>query len=154
MTAVRSSTVRSAPPTSDDQRLTLLPAYYLGTPVFAMIEIVTGWTFRLHLPGDLPAIRYAYYAVCFIAGVIIYTRPLWRDAIGLGESSVNIALLIISIMIGYYTALDAAIAGDPHGAVQPGSMVNMVLSATIFAMSYFRHRVAIATARTASESER
>jgi len=85
--------------------------YYLATPLFALLDWIFGWNVRAAGLAEQPAWKNGYYAICTAAGVITALRPSLSRFVGLVESSVNIFLLILGVMLPYWAAVRQASEG-------------------------------------------
>jgi hypothetical protein len=78
--------------------LRLVWGYYIATPLFLIVELVWGISFRV--PLSLPTrLRYTYYVCCFVCGAICYFRPRITPVIAVVESTVNITLIFLGFVI-------------------------------------------------------
>ena len=91
--------------------------YYLATPLFALLDWIFGWNVRAAGLAGQPGLRSAYYVVCTGAGVITALRPSLSRIVGLAESSVNIFLLILGVLLPYWTMIGLAAEGASVSAV-------------------------------------
>ncbi len=115
-----------------------LQAYYLATPLFAVLDFAAGINVRVaFLDGGWP-LRLAYYAFAFVAGVAAARWPARAALVGLVESGANIALLVLGVGVRYLAAIDAAAAdaGLPAPPFDQLEVVNLLLSAVVLAVSY------------------
>ena len=71
----------------------LLQFYYILTPLFLITELI--WGVRVRVPLILASadLRYGYYGVCFVCGVLCYFRRKLIPVVAVVESTINIALL-------------------------------------------------------------
>jgi hypothetical protein len=118
--------------------------YFALTPIFAVIDLAFGVSVRA---AWIPSIgwRVAYYGFAMGCFLLMRSRPGWTPWIGLGESSVNMLLLLLSIL-GPLFALPAAIeAGEPIAyGFGPERLVNVLLSGCVIILSIHRHEAALA----------
>ncbi|HYT31421.1 MAG TPA: hypothetical protein VEO37_02405 [Thermoanaerobaculia bacterium] len=91
--------------------------YYLATPLFALLDWIFGWNVRAAGLSGQPGLRSAYYAVCTGAGVITALRPSLSRFVGLVESSVNILLLILGVLLPYWAIVNQAGEGVSAAAL-------------------------------------
>jgi hypothetical protein len=122
----------------------LIQFYYLATPAFYAIDSLWGVNVRVAFLDHWPAGKTAYYLIAFVLGIIAWRRPAWAAQIGLVESSTNLGLLILSVLVWYGGVLEAAGAdfGMP-AAVAPGALANFVLTAAMGATSYIFQRARV-----------
>ncbi len=121
--------------------------YYLATPAFYAIDALFGLNVRVAFLEHWPAGKTAYYLIAFTLGIIAWRRPARAAQIGLLESSSNVALLILSVLVWYGGVLDAA--GSDFGmpaSVAPEALVNFVLTAAMGATSYIIQRARVVSA--------
>ena len=90
----------------------------------------------------------AYYVFALGCGLLLRARPGWAPLIGIGESSVNLFVLILSVL-GPLFLMPELIAegGDPEFSFGLGRMVNVLLSGGVLIWSFQGH-----VARLASRS--
>jgi hypothetical protein len=114
-----------------------LRAYYLGTPLFWLLDYWFGVRIRVAFLDDLPALRYGYYLLCFGIGIIAIQAPRYASRLAFFESAANLGLIIVSVGIWYLRMIDWA--GSPSAMVPvitPWELVNFVLAAATAAVSY------------------
>lgn len=124
--------------------LNVLAGYYLATPAFAVADVVFGAPIRvagLSVPGH----RMAYYAAAFALGIVCRLRPRSTPFIGMAESSTNLLLLLLGILMPIWSLPDAALAGAPLDVGLSGTeLVNALLSGTALISSFHRSQSAAA----------
>jgi len=82
----------------------LIRLYYFITPLFFAMDLLFGVNFRITIPGsEGNTFYYLYIAVCFILGSFVFKSPSASSLFGLAESSINILLLILSVMLPIYS---------------------------------------------------
>jgi hypothetical protein len=117
--------------------------YLIATPAFALADRFWGISVRAAFLDGWPAARYGYYAVCFGCGLWAWRAPRMARSIAIGESSVNIVLLIFSTMLGYYDVIDKVAADQPVGDFfGPQRAANLAIAAVALMVGYFRSRSA------------
>ncbi len=103
--------------TDTDSRLPpgprLIEAYYLATPLFFLVDVFLSFPIRVSALAD-PGLRYLYYAFALGCGVASRVRPKVGPYVGLAESSLNILLLILSVMLPIAQLPDRVFAGEIH----------------------------------------
>jgi hypothetical protein len=72
----------------------LLRAYYIATPLFLIIELLSGVSLRVPIFLTMP-LRCFYYGCCFACGTVCYLRPRATPAVALIESSLNIGVVFL-----------------------------------------------------------
>jgi hypothetical protein len=94
--------------------------YYLATPAFALVDVVWGAPIRAVAIGPMSA-RFAYYAVCFGLGLLVRGKPRLAVPVGIGESTLNLTLLLAGIVTAVYGMADQVLAGaEPFLALPRG----------------------------------
>lgn len=145
MTSRGEGRVRRAPPAR------LLAGYYLATPIFAVVDAAAGAPVRVS--GFLPGWgRAAYYAALLVLGLLCRARPAAAPWVGMAESSVNLLLLLLGILLPVWSMTDAVLAGGPmEGAgLTPLAAGNALLAGGALVVSFHRHQRA-ALGRAPSE---
>ncbi|MEE8491173.1 MAG: hypothetical protein V3S60_05990 [Acidimicrobiia bacterium] len=122
----------------------LIQAYYLATPLFFLVDVFLSFPIRVSALAD-PGLRYLYYAFALGCGVASRVRPKAAPYVGLAESSLNILLLVLSVMLPILQLPDRVFAGE--GLLpQPISgltLANFVLSGGILVASFHVHQARI-----------
>ncbi len=132
--------------------LNLIVAYYLATPAFAVADLVFGVPVRLAGVADATH-RLAYYVVVFALGVLCRLRPGATPFVGMAESTANLLILLLSILLPIWSLPDAVLAGAPLGAGLMGmALGNALLSGTALVVSFHRSQAAAARLLTGRES--
>ncbi len=127
-------------------RWNLVTAYYLATPVFAVLDLGFGVPVRVWALHD-PEQRAVYYAIVILAGLLCWSRPKVAPWVGMLESVVNLFLLMLAVLLPIWSLPDALQSGGPLprplGAL---ALVNVALSGTILVTSFQRgSRLALGT---------
>ena len=121
----------------------LVEAYYLATPLFFLADVVMGLSIRVSALGD-PRLRYLYYGFALSCGIVARTRPRVAPFLGIAESSLNVLLLVLSIMLPVFQLPDQLLAGEAVTAPISGlRLANFALSGTILVASFHLHQAAI-----------
>ena len=120
----------------------LLTAYYLATPVFVVLDVMAGAPIRISALHS-PAHRFAYYGVVFLLGMLCRARPRLAPWVGMLESSSNLFLLLLGILLPIWSLPDAVAAG---GSLQAGldgmSAANALLVGGTLVLAFHRNRLA------------
>ena len=88
-----------------------------------------------------PGLRYLYYAFALGCGVASRVRPKVGPYVGLAESSLNILLLVLSVMLPIAQLPDLVFAGESLPAPLSGlTLANFVLSGGILVVSFHVHQ--------------
>lgn len=82
--------------------------YYLATPLFLILHFYFDLNLRVAMPGASTGLLLIYYLVCFAAGFVVFKNPVFGAIFSLAESSINIFLLILSVMLPVFTLGGAA----------------------------------------------
>ncbi len=115
--------------------------YYLTTPLFFVADALWGWNVRVAFLDEFPVGRWAYYALCSGIGIIAYRRPALGARLGLVESSANLGLLMVGVLLWYGRMIDwAGSESATVAAIEPRALVNFVLVAVAGAVSYYVQR--------------
>jgi len=115
----------------------LLAGYYLATPLFAALEAVAGWPVRLAGFPDQGS-RWGWYLILFLLGLLCLSRPRLAPLVGMGESSVNLTFLFLSILLpiwGMPEELDQVAGPIAFGPVR---IVNVLLSGGALILAFHR----------------
>ena len=134
--------------TDTDSRLPpgprLIEAYYLATPLFFLVDVFLSFPIRVSALAD-PGLRYLYYAFALGCGVASRVRPKVGPYVGLAESSLNILLLILSVMLPIAQLPDRVFAGEPllPAPISGLTLANFVLSGGILVASFHVHQARI-----------
>ena len=120
----------------------LLLLYYAATIVFLVLDYGFNVNLRIAALDAFPALRGGYYLVIFGCLGLMLWRPAWATAIGVVESTVTLAALIINMWLRS--------AGFAHVAIEAGvtpvtvaEIVNFLLSGSIayYAWNRGMHRL-------------
>ncbi len=119
----------------------LLPAYYLGTPVFALLDLVAGLPVRavgLESRGH----RVLYYVLVFALGGLMRARPTLAPWLAMGESAANLTLLMAAVLIPIWSLPETL---DPSTVADlPERVVNLALSGSVMVYAFHRSRARLA----------
>jgi hypothetical protein len=130
--------VTSSPPAARSPAALFLRAVYWSTPLFVALDFLYGVSLRIPFLDFMPGAKAIYYAADIACAVAITARPRWTAAIGLAESTLNVALLVLSTGAAYLSVLESAASADVVivNPFTPHAVTCLVLSATVFAASY------------------
>jgi hypothetical protein len=95
----------------DSTSIRVVAWYYLGTALFALLDLVGGPNIRVTGLEGAPALKYGYYAGCLGAGYLVHRVPRSAPFVALSESTVNLTVLLVGFLGNYLAALDQAVAG-------------------------------------------
>ena len=119
------------------ERYRLLRLYYLATPVFFLLDVVLHAPVRAAFLPD-PAQRWAYYGFCLGCGLLTWARPHWTRPVVFFESCVNLLLLCLSVLLPIWLLVDTLDTTAELPAFGPIRLVNLVLSATVLLLAFYR----------------
>jgi len=116
-----------------------LAVYYLATPLFALADWLGANVRAAGLAGH-PELRAGYYVVCTLAGALVHVRPSWSAAVGLLESSANVLLLVLAMLLPYYDAVASVAAGGGTGPLPmtPAFLINFLISGAVWTSVFYR----------------
>ncbi|MFN2567456.1 MAG: hypothetical protein ABR499_20865 [Gemmatimonadaceae bacterium] len=129
----------------------LVRAVYWSTPLFVALDFFYGVSLRIPFLDALPGARAVYYALDLACGVAVAAWPRWTAVVGLAESSVSIALLVVCTGAAYIGMLESAASPDVVIAnpFTPQAVASLVLSAAVLGASYVLHTATSSLLRTA-----
>jgi hypothetical protein len=115
----------------------LLRAYYIATPVFLIIELLSGISLRVPIFLTMP-LRWFYYGCCFACGTVCYLRPRATPAVALIESSLNIGVVFLGFGAAMIRAayLVAETTTVPEVLTVKG-IVNFIVVGTVWIISFY-----------------
>jgi hypothetical protein len=107
----------------------ILGGYYLASVAFLVLDLVAGWNVRVSALNGAPAFKYLYYTGCFGCGIFIFKRPRSAPLVTLLESSLNLALLLVGLVLAYWGSFDAILDPEaPQVFLTSGQVLNVTLS--------------------------
>jgi hypothetical protein len=115
----------------------LLRAYYIATPLFLVIELLSGISLRVPIFLTMP-LRCFYYGCCFACGTVCYLRPRATPAVALIESSVNIGVVCLGFGAAMIKAayLVAETTTVPEVLTVKG-VINFVFVGAVWIISFY-----------------
>ena len=121
----------------------VLEGYYLATPLFVLVDLYLSAPIRVAaLAGS--SWRWPYYAFAFACGILCHVRPAVAPAVGLVESSLNLLLLFLGILLPIWGLPDAVLSGAPvRGPFDEVGVVNFLVSGAVFISVFHRSRRAL-----------
>ncbi len=129
-------------PESDAKRWGLLTAYYMATPLFVLADAGLGLPVRAAAFSDMGA-RLTYYVGLILLGLLCRARPRVTPWVGMGESSVNLFTLLLSVLLPIWSAPDVILAGGTPDALLDGpALVNVMLSGGTLIWAFHLNRIA------------
>jgi len=114
----------------------LVRIYYLGTPLFMLLDLFWRLNIRVAALEGRPGLRLGYYALCGGCAIVNRLRPEWAPRVGFLESSVNLLLLALSFFLSYFQLLDSLSDGmtSVPGLATLG-LPNFLLAGTVWLLS-------------------
>ena len=109
--------------------------YYLLTPVFAVLDGVFGFSFRISGITD-PGYRLAWYGLCLLCALGCYLRPRQAALIAVAESSGNLLILFLGILLPIFRLGDLEPATLASVSANAGHMLNFLLSGAILILMF------------------
>jgi hypothetical protein len=117
----------------------LLAAYYLlGTLAFVVLDLWIGTSIRV--PGlEGNGIRWGYYGGLLLMGGLALRFPPTAPWIGMGESVVNLVLILLSILLPIWSLAEVLEAGgEPAEVVMgAGGLLGSGLAAAVFIFGFY-----------------
>jgi hypothetical protein len=116
--------------------------YYWLTPAFWALDAFAGTNLRAAALEGHPGWKALYYLFCLGCGVALWLRPAWTRIVGLTESSVNILVLVLGMMVPYFQLIDRLAAREAVIDLSPFGVekaVSLVLSGAIWAIAFRKH---------------
>jgi hypothetical protein len=122
-----------------------IQGYYLASPLFFLAGLWWGFEVRVTFIPDA-GYRFVYYLVLSILGLLAHFRPKSAPWVALGESTLNLLLIILWILLPIYALgedpLDQGQMGVPYTPSQV--LVNGLLAGSFFVLGFYRAQDAIA----------
>lgn len=113
----------------------VLRAYYLATPLFAALDVGLSTPIRAVGVESL-SLRMGYYAAAFALGLAMSVRPALAPWLAMGESAINLTLLMASVLIPIWSLLETL--DTSVVTVLPDRVVNLALSGSVLVYSFYR----------------
>jgi hypothetical protein len=108
--------------------------YFYITPLFILLDYIFGINVRVSALEAMPTYKNLYYGFCILCGICMFIIPRYSAIVALFESSINIMMLVLGIILPYIQTI-TALMDDVLGAdfkaleesfkVQP--MVNLAI---------------------------
>lgn len=115
-----------------------LHIYYLATPVFFILHYAFDINLRIVIPGAPDGWLYAYYLFCFVAAFTAFNSVLTGAIFALIESSVNILLLLLNVLLPIYTIGHDGAAFENTAFGVP-ELVHFLIAGSILLYSFYRN---------------
>lgn len=117
----------------------IIEIYYLATPLFFLTDVILDAPVRA-AAFHVPVWRYLYYVVLMGLGVLCRYKPAVAPVVGMGESAINLLLLILSIMLPIWSMADQVLAHEPvSGAPTWAQLSNFVLAGGMAIVAFKRN---------------
>ena len=100
------------------------------------MDLLFGVNFRITIPGsEGDTFYYLYIAACFILGSFVFKSPLSSSLFGLAESSINILLLLLSVMLPIFSLAENL---DTMNSFSFGTqeIIHFLIAGTILMLSF------------------
>lgn len=121
--------------------------YYLATPVFALLDFGFGLNVRaVFVEAD--ALRAGYYLVPLVCGVVGWRRPDLAARLGMAESGISLACIIIGAWLAILGAGEAMSEGRALSPVlSMRGMINVAMSGGVLALGFYGNQAALGARR-------
>ena len=113
-----------------------LKLYYYITPVFVFIDIFWDQTFRAAGINE-PLFRYYYYGFCFLCALLCYFRPCLSSIITLVESSINMTILMLGIILPIVMLGNRVESGEIEAGLSVQKLIAFILSGSLICYSFY-----------------
>jgi hypothetical protein len=122
----------------------LIKGYYLASPLFMLFGL--WWDLEVRATFiPQPGLRLTYYAFLTALGVLTHYRPGVAPWVAIGESLLNLLLIMLWILLPIYGMADAdplqAPDGPPYSVGEV--LTNGALAGTVFLLGFYRAQGAI-----------
>ncbi|HYQ72437.1 MAG TPA: hypothetical protein VET88_10995, partial [Gammaproteobacteria bacterium] len=114
--------------------------YYFSTPLFVLADSLLGLDFRISGLQN-PVYRFVYYGVCLLFALLLWYRPRYSPLIGMGESSVNLTILMVGVLL---PVMRPELDGDSTGmSLQGMQLLNFILTGGVLLAAFYsaQHRL-------------
>lgn len=113
----------------------ILRLYYAATVIFVMLDFGLGVNVRAAFLDNAPGLRLLFYGVLFGCFALVLWQPRWSNTVGLVESVVTLAALIINMALrSMMITHDVFAAGA--GPVTLAEVVNFLIAGGAAYVSY------------------
>lgn len=127
----------SVPVNSASTSTRIMRWYYAATAAFLLLDLLLNVNVRIAFLDASPALRAAYYGVCFTCLGMMLWRPAWTVVISAFESLVTLSALIISFGTRAILVSDAMLEGHEPFVSMP-EIVNFLMSGSIAYIAWSR----------------
>ena len=126
--------------TLGDRVFSLIKAYYWATPIFLLLDLFFGIDVRVSAFIYHPTYKVIYYLFCFACMGIVVWRPGLSVVVGLVESSINVFVLCLGMMLSVYLATDLVLENpEGYNPITAGRVINFILSGGMCLTSFYKH---------------
>ena len=116
----------------------IISHYYLCTPLFFIMDFYLGMNIRAVGLMDHPGWRTAYYGFCFLCWLLIWKKPSFTSWVGIGESVLNLLLLIIGLLMPYFSFIaDIDAVENASQVITVQGVINFFIAGMICLHSYY-----------------
>jgi fumarate reductase subunit D len=108
----------------------LIRAYYLATPLFVVLDALFGITFRAS-GLTLAEYRYLYYGFCLLCALGCFLQVRYSALIAIAESSVNLLILLLGIMLPVIQLGDLPGEADAAILINSDNILNFMITGIV-----------------------
>ncbi len=120
-------------------RTRIIQAYYWATPLFLGLDLLLGLNVRVAGLDGRPGARFAYYAFCFACLGLASWRPHLAGPVGAVESTVNLVLLVLSVLMPIVTLPTTFDRGGLESfPITPEYMLNFIIAGSVCVLAIRR----------------
>lgn len=125
--------------------LSWIRGYYLASPLFLLMGLWWGLEIRVVFIPD-PGPRFLYYLALSALGLLAHYRPFAAPWVALGESTLNLLLIVLWILLPVYGLSDAVLGPEPLPAsvdldlpyTTGQVLVNGLLAGSFFLVGFYK----------------
>lgn len=110
--------------------------YYYLTPLFFIADFLWDQSFRVAGLGD-PVYRHYYYGFCLACAMVCYLTPRLSSLVTLFESSINMAILVLGIMLPVINAGNTLEAGGSEIGLSVQRLINFIFAGSLICYSFY-----------------
>lgn len=121
-----------------------IQGYYLASPLFFLLGLWWGVEIRVSFIPD-PGRRFLYYVGLSGLGLLAHFRPGSAPWVALGESSLNLLLIMLWILVPIYSLGDAVMESGATGVPYTVAdvVLNGLLAGSFFLLGFYRAQAAL-----------
>ena len=113
----------------------ILRIYYAATALFVSLDFGFDVNVRAAFLDSAPTLRVLFYVVLFGCFALVIWRPAWTNVVGLVESVVTLAALIINMALRSMMVTHDVFATEA-GPVTMAELVNFMIAGSAAYVSY------------------